>query len=191
MLKPTLLATLMVGMLFVGSGCCGGLRNWVHCGHPGGGPCGGSCGSDACSPGRLAHWRGILGVRACDPCNSPVTRGRCDVGFGCGTGLFDLFGWGCGKMYWGDHIAVPVDRCEPCDQHGNWTGHGHVHQGAVHHHGSMTHMPYEGEVIYDGPEMPMEVHETVVPHSAKQMSPRRQGMPTPAKPLASRPRVAY
>ena len=33
-----------------------------------------------------------------------------------------FWGWGCGERYWGDWKSDPSAKCEPCDNHGNWTG---------------------------------------------------------------------
>jgi hypothetical protein len=29
---------------------------------------------------------------------------------------------GCGEVYWDEWLSDPPDCCDPCDNHGNWTG---------------------------------------------------------------------
>ncbi len=126
MLKIALYPVLLAGLLAATSGCCG-FSNWLH----GGSLCQGGCGSsDSCGvgscgiAGRWAAWHTRPRLADCDSCTAPVTREACGgCGGGC-FGLFDLFGWGCGDVYYGDWLT-PYDRCEPCDNHGNWIGRGY------------------------------------------------------------------
>ena len=180
MLKSTLFSTLVAAVVFGASGCCC-MQNWLYQGQS----CADGC-TEGCGPGnycdlfgRYGH-AGALGggcgdCGECDSCHGPVTRDACGGGFGRCFGLFDFFGWGCGDVYYGDHINVRPNRCKTCDQHGNWIGPGPGHHGAT---------------IYDsGPQMPIEYSEgQIVPYEVHTTP--AQPEPTPAR-VTRKPRRAF
>jgi hypothetical protein len=79
-------------------------------------------------------------------------------------------GSGCGECYCGDWHSDPPDCCDPCDCHGNWTGHGcaHCNQGPGYPH---------------GPLPPPAASPELIPGDAEPMPPTT-GRPTPAPPRA-------
>ena len=119
-----------------GCGDCGIIDDCSSCG---GGSCGiaaPACGCDSCGPscgcdtfsGGCASFCGDGCIDGC------ASYGSWNCGESCcprGPAMGTPFQWlrynlgcggGCGDMYWGEWISDPPDCCDPCDNHGNWTG---------------------------------------------------------------------
>ena len=169
MLKSALATLLLSALVAFNSGCCC-LSNWYYQGTAVGAGCGPACGHGGHGGGLFGRC-GHLGG-GCGDCGQPQCD-SCDTGCGGGCGLLGMFGWGCGEKYWGDWHAG--DRCEPCDQHGNWTGGGYYPAGPMPAH-----------------DMPIEYGESVMvmPEETTVTPARSAARPTPAK-ATKQPRQAY
>lgn len=77
-------------------------------------------GDGACGPmsvsGRFADQSGCSDCAATAPCSgtAPTPNGIIKNALTCGSG--------CGEIYWGEWISDPPDKCDACDQDGNWIG---------------------------------------------------------------------
>jgi len=143
MLKLAMLAGCCAAILGF-SGCCGCP---VVSGGCGGGP--------SCSYGRYGRscehsWDADFGLFShdgalhdggCTSCGEPYRR-KC----ACGLEAFfwDLFGWGCGKTYYGEYKNDPPDWHDPCDNCGNFTG-GHGPYRSPYRSGPMDYIESTGE----------------------------------------------
>ncbi len=132
-MKRILLISLLSGLLAVGSGC--GMLHGLLCCPFGPGTMPGGCGGcesgcSECSSG----YSDACGIESCGSCETACgsSCGGCDSCGGCGLlgfigGLFTVNTWygdSCGDIYWGDFHGDPPDMCDPCDNHGNYSGGG-------------------------------------------------------------------
>lgn len=102
MLLRTITSGLFVVVLAAASGC---YTMPYHAGYAGPPGLGGYYAEDACGP------CGPVGYRhfpLLDRLNYLLTAGS-----------------GCGDVYWGEWTNHPPRGCDPCDDHGNWVGHGY------------------------------------------------------------------
>ncbi len=153
-MKRILLISLLCGLLAAGGGC--GMCHGILCcpfgpgTMPGG--CCEECGASLSDCGGCSSGCGDgCGVESCDSCGTTCgsSCGGCDSCSPCGllsciSGLFSVNTWcgdGCGDVYWGDFHGDPPDMCDPCDNHGNYSGSGGCStcgQGHDGHHASQA-----------------------------------------------------
>lgn len=75
----------------------------------------GACGGPACGKPSPCGGCGDVGCGGCGPIQGPLDHFRVGKRSGCR---------GCGEVYWGEWMSNPPYCCDPCDDHGNWVGHG-------------------------------------------------------------------
>lgn len=103
MLARTITSGLLVAVLTAASGCYTMPYYAGHAGPPG---VGGYYAPDSCGPHGPVRYRSFPLL---DRLNYLLTAGS-----------------GCGEVYWGEWTNHPPQGCDPCDDHGNWVGHGYA-----------------------------------------------------------------
>ncbi len=89
---------------------------------------------DGCGPPSLSGRHAGCDVAPCEPAAGmpvdPLCGGSACGGAPCGgsvtQAIRNMFtcGSGCGEIYWGEWCYDPPDQCDPCNNHGDWTGPG-------------------------------------------------------------------